>query len=63
MTNWNDRIASKSAVVGVIGQGYVGLPLALVFREAGFSVVGFDIDPVKVALISRGQSYIKHIGP
>jgi UDP-N-acetyl-D-glucosamine dehydrogenase len=49
--------------VGVIGQGYVGLPLALVFQEAGFRVTGFDVDPAKVAAISRGESFIKHIGP
>ena len=63
MNGWGDRIASRSAVVGVIGQGYVGLPLALVFREAGFQVIGFDLDPAKVEALSRGESYIKHIGP
>ncbi len=57
------RIGSRSAVVGVIGQGYVGLPLALVFAEAGFRVEGFDVDPAKVSALSRGESYIKHIGP
>src|SRR5712691_12704737 len=63
MQAWNDRIAARKATVGVIGQGYVGLPLALVIREAGFPVLGFDVDPAKVAAISRGESYIKHIGP
>jgi UDP-N-acetyl-D-glucosamine dehydrogenase len=63
MEAWKHRIASRSAVVGVIGQGYVGLPLSLVFREAGFRVFGFDLDPVKVAALSRGESYIRHIGP
>jgi UDP-N-acetyl-D-glucosamine dehydrogenase len=57
------RIQSRSARVGVIGQGYVGLPLALVFREAGFPVIGFDVDPVKVAALRRGESYIQHIKP
>jgi len=57
------KIQDRSAAVGVIGQGYVGLPLALVFAEAGFNVTGFDLDPAKVAAISRGESYIKHIGP
>ncbi len=57
------RIRSRSAHIGVIGQGYVGLPLALVFCEAGFDVTGFDLDPNKVEAISRGESYIKHIGP
>jgi UDP-N-acetyl-D-glucosamine dehydrogenase len=56
-------IQSRTARVGVIGQGYVGLPLALVFREAGFPVIGFDVDPAKVAAIAKGTSYIKHIGP
>ena len=63
MLKWSDRISTREARIGIIGQGYVGLPLALVFREAGFPVVGFDLDPVKVAAISRGESYIKHIGP
>src|SRR5512143_3848518 len=58
-----NKIKGKSATVGIIGQGYVGLPLALVFCEAGFSVTGFDLDPRKVEAISRGESYIKHIGP
>ena len=57
-----DKIADRSARIAVIGQGYVGLPLALVFCEAGFPVVGFDLDPAKVAAIARGESYIKHIG-
>ena len=58
-----ERIRERSAVVGVVGQGYVGLPLGLVFAEAGFRVVGFDVDPRKVAAIGRGESYIRHIGP
>jgi UDP-N-acetyl-D-glucosamine dehydrogenase len=58
-----EKIRSRAATVGVIGQGYVGLPLALVFSEAGFDVTGFDLDPLKVEAISRGESYIKHIGP
>ncbi len=58
-----EKIRKKTAMVGVIGQGYVGLPLALVFSEAGFPVTGFDLDPGKVEAISRGESYIKHIGP
>ena len=56
------KIAAKDAVVGVIGLGYVGLPLALVFEEAGFPVLGFDIDPAKPDALQRGESYIKHIG-
>ena len=58
-----ERIADRTATVGIIGQGYVGLPLALVFVEAGFQVVGFDVDPEKVAALEHGESYIRHIGP
>jgi len=49
-------------VVGVIGLGYVGLPLALLFEEAGFPVIGFDADPEKPKALGRGESYIRHIG-
>jgi UDP-N-acetyl-D-glucosamine dehydrogenase len=47
--------------VGIIGLGYVGLPLAKAFSQAGFRVLGFDIDPAKVAKLERGESYIGHI--
>ena len=60
---WDKKIRERTARVGVVGQGYVGLPLALVFNEAGFRVLGFDVDPAKVAAIGRGESFIKHIGP
>ncbi len=56
------RISDRSAVVGIIGQGYVGLPLALVFEEAGFTVKGFDVDSRKIDALARGESYIRHIG-
>jgi UDP-N-acetyl-D-glucosamine dehydrogenase len=56
------RIRDRSAHVGVIGQGYVGLPLALVFVEAGFRATGFDVDAAKIAALMRSESYIKHIG-
>jgi len=58
-----EKVQQRSAVVGVVGQGYVGLPLGLVFCEAGLRVVGLDVDPAKVAAISRGESFIEHIGP
>jgi UDP-N-acetyl-D-glucosamine dehydrogenase len=48
--------------IGIIGLGYVGLPLALRCAEAGFRVCGFDVDPTKVAGLNKGRSYIKHIG-
>src|SRR6202161_4086540 len=47
--------------VGIIGCGYVGLPLGLRFAEAGHRVTGFDTDPVKVDKLNRGQTYIQHI--
>ena len=55
------RIKSKQAVVGVIGLGYVGLPLVLTFIEKGFRVIGFDIDTKKSVAIMAGESYIRHI--
>jgi len=57
-----ERIRSRSARVGVIGLGYVGLPLALLFEEAGFPVLGLDVDPKKAEALHRGESYIRHIG-
>jgi UDP-N-acetyl-D-glucosamine dehydrogenase len=56
------RIQSRTATIGIVGQGYVGLPLALVFTEAWFPVVGLDSDPKKVTALNQGESYIKHIG-
>src|SRR6266404_1371400 len=47
--------------VGIIGCGYVGLPLALRFAEAGHKVTGFDVDPHKVSMLNAGKSYIEHI--
>lgn len=58
-----EKISSRTALVGVIGLGYVGLPLALVFEEAGFRVLGLDVDPKKPEALHRGESYIRHIGP
>jgi UDP-N-acetyl-D-glucosamine dehydrogenase len=54
-------IQSRKAVVGVIGLGYVGLPLVKAFLKKGFTVLGFDIDPKKVEMLNRGRSYIKHV--
>jgi UDP-N-acetyl-D-glucosamine dehydrogenase len=57
-----DKIESASAVVGVIGLGYVGLPLMRAFNAAGFRVVGFDVDRLKVDALHRGENYLKHLG-
>jgi len=54
---------SRGLRVGVIGCGYVGLPLALRFAEVGHSATGFDTDPRKVEMLNAGQSYIQHIAP
>ena len=55
------RIRAKEAKVGIIGLGYVGLPLALAFIDKGFTVLGFDVDDAKVAALGRGECYIKHL--
>ncbi len=57
-----DKIQSNSAVVGVIGLGYVGLPLARAFWSAGFRVLGFEVDPKKVAQLNSGGNYLRHLG-
>src|SRR5207253_4487009 len=56
-----DRIRSKQARIGVIGLGYVGLPLAVEFARAGFDVTGFDVDAAKAAQINAGKSYIPDV--
>jgi UDP-N-acetyl-D-glucosamine dehydrogenase len=56
-----DKIASKKAVVGIMGLGYVGLPLMREYCRGGLKVVGFDVDPEKVKMLNAGKSYIQHI--
>lgn len=56
-----NKIKENKAVVGVVGMGYVGLPLLMEFVEQGFKTIGFDIDKRKVEKLNAGQSYIKHI--
>ncbi|MCK5032577.1 MAG: nucleotide sugar dehydrogenase [Calditrichia bacterium] len=55
------KIENQEAVIGVVGLGYVGLPLLMEFVEEGFQTVGFDIDSKKVESLNSGKSYIKHI--
>ncbi len=56
-----ERVHRRELRVGVIGLGYVGLPLALAFAEGGFRVLGFDVDPAKVEMLNSGRSYIQHL--
>lgn len=55
------KIENKTAVIGIIGLGYVGLPLALEYAVRGFKTIGFDIDERKIPILNSGKSYIKHI--
>ena len=59
--SFSQLVASRKAVVGVIGLGYVGLPLIRAFDNAGFRTIGFDVDETKVAALRSGRSYIGHI--
>src|SRR5438034_11172203 len=56
-----DKIQAHKAMIGVVGLGYVGLPLVLRFGEEHFPVIGFDVDPVKVRKLNAGESFIRHI--
>ncbi len=58
---FRQRLASRKAVIGVIGLGYVGLPLVKAFCDGGLSAIGFDVDAGKVRRLTAGQSYIRHI--
>ncbi len=55
------KIENKTAVIGIIGLGYVGLPLALEYALKGFKTIGFDVDENKIPVLNAGKSYIKHI--
>jgi UDP-N-acetyl-D-glucosamine dehydrogenase len=57
------KIETSQTVIGIIGLGYVGLPLALAYAEKDFRVLGFDVDPKKVEALGRGDCYISHIDP
>jgi UDP-N-acetyl-D-glucosamine dehydrogenase len=56
-----ERIESRTAGVSIVGLGYVGLPLALAFTDAGYRVLGFDLDAEKIASVNGGISYIRHL--
>ena len=56
-----ESLSQRNALIGVVGLGYVGLPLAIAFGDAGWRVLGFDIDAAKTAALNAGTSYIRHI--
>ncbi|CAG7856257.1 partial UDP-N-acetyl-D-glucosamine dehydrogenase, partial [biofilm metagenome] len=56
-----NKLNNKQAVIGIVGLGYVGLPLSIRYAEVGYKVLGFDIDPDKVSILKQGKSYIEHI--
>ncbi len=60
--NLQSKIENNSALIGVIGLGYVGLPLMAAFHRAGFPVLGFDVDQSKIDALHRGENYLKHLG-
>jgi UDP-N-acetyl-D-glucosamine dehydrogenase len=55
------KLNEKKAIIGIVGLGYVGLPLVIRYSEVGYKVIGFDIDQEKINLISQCKSYIEHI--
>jgi UDP-N-acetyl-D-glucosamine dehydrogenase len=61
LTALENKITRKEFLLGIIGLGYVGLPLSLTFLRKDIRVLGFDLDPNKIDLLHAGVSYIKHI--
>ena len=61
INNFIQSIQNRKSVIGVVGMGYVGLPLVLEFCEKGFNVIGYDIDEDKINALKVGESYIQHI--
>ncbi len=57
-----DKIVSRTATIGVVGLGYVGLPLVRAIARKGYTIVGYDVDHTKVAKLKAAQSYLKHLG-
>jgi len=62
-TDLLNKLQQKTAAIGIVGLGYVGLPLLLRYSEVGYRVLGFDVDADKVTQLNQGQSYIEHISP
>ena len=63
LRDWKERVRTREARVGIIGLGYVGLPLTLLFSSENFRVTGFDVDEKKIGTLNSGQSYIWRIDP
>ena len=61
MTNLVEKLRDKTAIIGIVGLGYVGLPLMLRYTECGYRVLGLDVDDIKVKKLSNGETYIEHI--
>ena len=61
MPDLEQKLRNKTAVIGIVGLGYVGLPLAVAFSQAGFKVLGFDMQQKRVDSVNKGQSYIADI--
>ena len=56
------KLSEKKAVIGIVGLGYVGLPLSIRFASVGYKVIGFDNDIKKIENLNKNRSYISHIG-
>jgi UDP-N-acetyl-D-glucosamine dehydrogenase len=56
-----EKFSNKTAIIGIIGLGYVGLPLCVQYIVQGYSVIGFDVDPEKISALNKGNRYIQHI--
>ena len=61
LTELTAAIDAKTAKIGIVGLGYVGLPLVRAFVETGYTTIGFDVDSAKINQLQSGRSYIKHI--
>ncbi|MCA9302863.1 MAG: nucleotide sugar dehydrogenase [Phycisphaerales bacterium] len=61
-TGLSEKIQNKTALVGIVGLGYVGLPLADALHTGGLGVLGFDVDPSKISNLENGVNYLKHLG-
>jgi UDP-N-acetyl-D-glucosamine dehydrogenase len=57
------KLQNRTAVIGIVGLGYVGLPLARAVHKAGYPVLGYDVDPRKVSALTAGETYLDHLGP